>query len=300
LGSNLANSSHPAGEAQAGLAWLRASEAGRTWLEALPRLVDECVEQWSLRVDAPFPYAYASLALKASLPEGSDVVLKIQFPDRESEHEAAALAHWDGDGAVRLFAHDSERHALLLERCKPGAPLSEVEQDVALDEMVGLLPRLWKPAGTLFRSLVHEAEWWSEYLPKKWERAGRPFERALLDAALDALQGLPGSQGEQVLLHQDLHAGNVLSAEREPWLVIDPKPLAGEREFGIAALVRGGELGHGRQFVEHRLDRLTSELGLDRDRARNWALAQTLAWAFEDDVVLPEMVECAHWLLGAR
>ena len=61
-----------------------------------------------------------------------------------------------------------------------------------------------------------------------------------------------GSQGEQVLVNQDLHAQNVLRAQREPWLVIDPKPLGGEREFGIAALVRGRELGHGRRAVTRR------------------------------------------------
>lgn len=283
----------------AGLEWLRASEAGRIWLATLPRLVDECVKRWSLRLGAPFPYAYASLALEATLPEGQDAVLKLQFPGRESEHEAQALTHWDGDGAVRLLAHDPERHALLLERCNPGTPLSELDQDAALDVMVALLPRLWKPAGAPFRSLSDEATWWSGYLPGKWERAQRPFERYLLDAALDALRLLPPSQAEEVLLHQDLHADNVLSAEREPWLVIDPKPLVGEREFGIAALVRGGELGDGPDSLHHRLDRLTTELSLDRDRARGWTLAQTLAWAFEGDEVLPELVECARWILHA-
>lgn len=286
------------GVAHPGLDWLRSSEPGRAWLAALPRLVDECAEQWSLQIGAPFPYAYASLALAAKLTEDVDVVLKIQFPDRESEHEAAALAHWDGDGAVRLLAHDPERHALLLERCRPGTPLSTLEQDAALDVMVGLLPRLWKPAAAPFRALADEAEWWSGYLPSRWERAGRPFERDLLDAALDALETLPGSQGPQVLLHQDLHADNVLGAEREPWLVIDPKPLAGEREFGIAALVRGGELGDGKPLVHYRLERLSAELNLDRERARGWTLAQTLAWAFEGDDVVPDLVECARWLLA--
>jgi streptomycin 6-kinase len=279
-----------------GLAWLRAFDAGRAWLGALPRLLDECAEQWSLEVGDPFPYAFTSLALPATLPEGIDAVLKIQFPDRESEHEAAALARWDGDGAVQLLAYDPERHALLLERCNPGTPLSEIGQDAALDVMVRLLPRLWKPAGAPFRPLAEEAAWWADYLPEKWRRAGRPFERFLLETALDILHTLPASQGELVLLHQDLHADNVLHAGREPWLVIDPKPLAGEREFGIAALVRGGELGHGRDFVHHRLARLSTELGLDSDRACGWTLAQTLAWAFEGDRVLPHMLECARWL----
>ena len=71
-----------------------------------------------------------------------------------------------------------------------------------------------------------------------------------------------------MLLHQDLHGDNVLAAEREPWLAIDPKPLAGEREFGIAPIVRSRELGHSRREVLGRLDRLVTELGLDRERAR--------------------------------
>jgi streptomycin 6-kinase len=280
-----------------GLEWLRATEAGSAWLRSLPGLVDECAHLWSLRIGSPFDYAFASLALEAELPDGTDAVLKIQFPDRESEHEAAALTHWDGGGAVRLLAHDPERHALLLERCRPGTPLSLLPPDRALDVMVGLLPRLWKPAGAPFRPLAEEAGWWAGYLPRKWDRAGRPFERPLLEAALRELHELPGSQGETVLLHQDLHADNVLRAAREPWLVIDPKPLAGEREFGIAALVRGGELGHGAEHVRHRLVRLTTELGLDAERARGWTLSQTLAWAFEDGAVIPEMVQCARWLL---
>ena len=131
---------------------------------------------------------------------------------------------------------------------------------------------------------------------RRWEQRGRPFERRLLDAALDALKSLPATQGEPVLLHQDLHGDNVLAAQREPWLVIDPKPLVGEREFGLAPIIRSRELGHSRRAVLGRLDRLTSELGLDRERSRGWAIAATIAWAF-DPAVLDTHVEAARWLL---
>jgi streptomycin 6-kinase len=282
----------------AGLAWLAESPEGRAWLARLHRLVDECVEQWSLRIGDQFPYAFESFASAAILPDGTGAVLKVQFPGRENEHEAAALTRWNGDGAVRLLAHDADRHALLLERCEPGTPLSDLEQDEALNVVASLLPRLWKHAGEPFRSLADEAAWWAGYLPVSWERAGKPFERGLLDAALDVLESFPESQGELVLLSQDLHAGNILRAEREPWLLIDPKPLAGEREFSIAAIVRGDELGRGENHVRHRLDRLTSELALDRERARGWALAQTLAWAVDSDEGEFDQrhVETARWL----
>jgi streptomycin 6-kinase len=222
-------------------------------------------------------------------------VLKIQRPHRESEHEAAALELWDGDGAVRLLRHDPAAHALLLERCVPGTPLSAAGQDEGLDVFVELLPRLWKPAGEPFRSLAEEAAWWLESLPRQdWSAAP-----ALLEAALEALRVLPGTQGEQVLLHQDLHADNVLSAQREPWLAIDPKPLVGEREFGIAPVVRSRELGHSKRDVLHRFDRLTAELGLDRERARGWTVAQTVAWAGNGGLRRTH-IETARWLLEGR
>jgi streptomycin 6-kinase len=281
-----------------GLAWAEKTEAGRAWLARLPRLVDECVENWSLALGTPFPYAFASLAAPAVLPDGSEAVLKVCFPHRESEHEGDALRKWDGNGAVRLFAHDQERWALLLERCRPGKSLREAGAEEALQVFTNLLPRLWDPAGPPFRPLAEEAAWWAESMPEEWERAGRPFERLLLDAALEALGALRSTQGEQVLLHQDLHADNVLRAEREPWLVIDPKPLVGEREFSLAPIVRSFELGHSESEVRRRLDRLSSELSLDRERARGWALAQTLAWSFDSEY-LAQHAETARWLLDA-
>lgn len=95
-------------------------------------------------------------------------------------------------------------------------------------------------------------------------------------------------------------ADNVLAAQREPWLVIDPKPLVGERAFAVAPIVRSNELGHGRDHVLHRFDRLTDELGLDRDRARGWTICQTLAWAIEGSQTFERHVETARWLVESR
>jgi streptomycin 6-kinase len=286
------NAPHP------GLRWAENTAEGRAWLERLPQLKEECAAQWKLEVGPPFRYAYASLAAPALLPDGGEAVLKICFPHRESEHEGDALRVWDGDGAVRLLREDRERRALLLERCRPGTSLGEMDLDAALDVFVDLLPRLWVPVVEPFRPLADEAAWWAETLKASWEQAGRPFERRVLDAARRALVELPPSQGEQVLLHQDLHAGNVLRAERESWLVIDPKPLIGEREFGLAPIVRSVELGHSERAVRTRLDRLCADLGLDRERARGWALAQTVAWAFDTEY-LPTHAATARWLQEA-
>ncbi|MEU6078452.1 aminoglycoside phosphotransferase family protein [Micromonospora sp. NPDC047074] len=282
-----------------GLGWVRRTPTGREWLAALPDRLAACTARWSLRVGPPFPDAFVSLALPAELPDGTLAVLKLQYPDPDSTHEATALDRWAGVGAIRLLAHDPQRRALLVERCVPGTPLHELPADAALDAAVELLPRVWRPAGAPFTPLAEEAAGWMERLPANWERAGRPYERRLLDTALGLLADLVDSQGEQVLVNQDLHAGNVLRATREPWLVIDPKPLTGEREFGVVPLVRGGELGHSPEAVRHRLGRLSAELGLDRERVWGWTIGQTLAWSIGEGQVFPNQVEVVRWLLAA-
>ena len=256
---------------------LRGLEGGSAWLDSLPVRIERAVSRWDLRLGAPFADAYESMAFPAERSDGTQGVLKLHFPHRENAHEAAALAVWNGNGAVRLLDWDADLGALLLERCVPGTPLSAAPPEVALDALIELLPRLWAPPGAPFGSLADEAAHLAVNLDAEWERTGRPFERDLVDAALDAFTNLPPTQGEQVLLHQDLHGDNVLRAERQPWLAIDPKPLAGEREFSVAPIVRSSELGHRRRDVLRRFDRLTAELGLDRERARGWTIAHAVA-----------------------
>ena len=280
-----------------GLDWLRHSAVGQSWLNCVPRLATDCAERWELTLGKPFPGSTVSLVAPATTTDGADVVLKLKYPDDESEQEGDALKLWGGEGAIRLLDHDPEWRALLLERCTPGSHLSTVGPSAALDVLIDLLPRLWISAPEPFTTLTDEVDRWVSNLPGEFEQSGRPFEQTLLDAAIETLCNLASSQGEQVLLHQDLHGENVLSARREPWLVIDPKPLVGEREFGLSPIIRSAELGHSRTDTLHRLDRLTDELGLDRERARLWAFGHAIAWGFHDGEALPGHVETAGWLL---
>jgi streptomycin 6-kinase len=205
------------------------------WRANVADLVTDCCKEWDLRAGAAYVPGVCGHVVRVALRDGTPAVLKVWWPHREADQEADALERWDGDGAVRLLARDDERNAVLLERCEPGAFLSTDSEP--LDVFVDLLPRLWR-SGDGFRPLAEEAEFWIEH-----ELDDVP-DRRLKDAALGYLAELVPSQGEQVLLHQDLHGENVLSAQREPWLVIDPKPLAGEREFSVAPIVRSFELGH--------------------------------------------------------
>jgi streptomycin 6-kinase len=230
------------------------------WRQRAPVLAQECAELWSLTLGERYDYSYVSIAVRAELPDGTPAVLKVGWPHPEAEHEAAALAHYDGRGAVRLLAHDAERNALLLERCEPGTALLELpDEEEAFRIAAGVLRRLWRAPAE-----AHPFDLLSD-LAAGWEALPG------LDAGL--VRELAASQGELVVCHQDFHRGNVLRAEREPWLAIDPKPVVGEREFDTAALLRDGP-----GDFAHRLDLLSAELALDRERMRLWGIVHAVAW----------------------
>ena len=267
-------------EVPSGLAWWRARPDGADWLERLPRLVAECAEHWSLDVGQAFSGSHVSFVAPVERADGRRAALKVYFPELwENDREGDALAHWDGRGAVRLFDQDRDRRALLIERCEPGTPLWTIaDEDAVLADAVAVLRRLWRspPDEHPFGLLADDARDWAESFPEAWEQLGRPFERSLVDTAVAAVGELAPTQGDQVVLHQDFHSGNVLRAEREPWLAIDPQPLVGEREYDAASLLR--ERADGRRELRRRLDFLASELELDRGRIRRWGIVHSLAW----------------------
>lgn len=288
----------PANLAETVVAW--EGDGGRAWLARLPGLVGEVADRWDLDLAPPFePGGNISwVAAARRRVDGADAVLKLQHPHPESAPEAAGLAAWDGAGSVRLLDHDPERCALLLERCRPGRPISADPDPLrAAREGAAIGARLHAvpvPPGLPTLAAVQAA--WADQLEAQLvdhPAADPGLARRALATMRRPLPGIP-----DVLLHGDLNPTNVLAARREPWLAIDPKPLTGEREFGIAPVVRSRELGHSRADVLGRFDRLTSELGLDRDRARGWTIGQTIAWAFDGEHQAGH-AEVARWLLEA-
>jgi streptomycin 6-kinase len=246
----------------------------RAWLEALPRLAAECAEQWNLQLEEPIETPHSLV-----VPAG-DVVLKLNAPSHfEADQEADALEIWDGNGAVRLLNRDDCRRALLVERCRPGTPLKDADVD-ELHVVAPLLQRLSRRlrARHPFRLLADEAERWAGDVPGRWDAGGRPFERDLLDRALDVYRS--ADRTAPFLVNQDLHGGNVLAAEREPWLVIDPKPLVGEPELDAVGLLRNAAFRG--EPLRRWLDALTA-LGLDRERLRGWGVAHALAWGWDGE-----------------
>jgi streptomycin 6-kinase len=282
------------------LSWWRTRAGGAAWLESLPRLAEECAEQWSLRLGEPFGQGNVSLTTPVRLADGHQAVLKLNFPEEESAHEADALLHWHGEGAVRLLEVDRERNALLVEYADPGTSLWEVADDEEATLIAAaVLRRLWRRApadGHPFRLLAVEAERWTAELRSDWEALGRPFEQSLVETAAAAARELADSQPALVLCHQDLQGSNVLRARREPWLAIDPKPIVGEPAFDVASLLRDRRWAIRGEVIRRRLDLLAAELDLERERMRGWGIVHALHWGIGPTKVEADMVECARLL----
>lgn len=262
--------------------------AGRAWLEALPGMVEKLRARWELTIGPAFEGGVVGFVAPAERPGGERTVLKVSFIDDETRFEGDALEVWAGDGAVRLLDADPGLGALLLERLEPGISLQDhPDRNEAISIGCRLLRRLWRsvPDPHPF-PLVHDlARRWARELPERFHRLERPFEPSLVRDAADLCAKLAASTEPVILANRDYHLGNVLAAQRESWLLIDPKPLAGERAFDTGHLLRSllpTEID--RAVVRGMVDRLAGELGLSAERVREWAFVRS--------------VEDALWSLG--
>jgi streptomycin 6-kinase len=256
---------------------------GRAWLERLPHVLGELEQRWSLTLGVPFdgPDVTAAWVAPARRSDGTAAVLKVGMPHMEAAHEIDGLRFWDGDPTVHLVDAEDALVAMLLERCEPGTPLRslpEPEQDVVIAR---LLRRLWRaPAGGhQFRPLSQMVDFWVEETRADEDRWPDP---GLVREGISRFEELArGSPADDVLLATDLHAGNVLRAQREPWLVIDPKPFIGDcaydatqHLFNCRTRMRDDPFGTIATFADL--------LEVDVERVRLWVFARAAAESRDD------------------
>jgi streptomycin 6-kinase len=254
----------------------RGDPARAAWLERLPQTITELAARWSLSIGPPYEQATCAWVAPVLRKGGERLVLKLGMPHMESRDEIRGLQFWAGDPTVRLLDSDSSLNALLLEQCEPGTSLRELaepEQDIVL---AGIFHRLWRrpDGGHAFRPLsLMIAAWMEETLADRaqWRDVG------LVRAGLRAFETLQDTSTDEVLLlATDLHAGNVLRTQREPWLAIDPKPFVGDRAYDATQHIFNCEarvLSAPRDTIE----RIADLLHVDSDRVRLWTFARSAA-----------------------
>lgn len=264
-------------------------DAERHWVAELPGVVADLTERWSLRLDEPYqPGGQCSWVAPARDPAGRELVLKVGWRHVEALHEAEGLALWAGDGAVRVHAADAfgQTSALLLERCLPGTPLKQALPEPEQDPVVaGLLRRLWRepPADGRFRSLrIMCAEWADTFEADLTAVPGR-IDPGLARAGAALFRELPTTADRQVVLCTDLHGDNILSAQREPWLVVDPKPHVGDPTYdALQHMLNRERLDHNPADLVRRMADL---LDLDRDRLARWLFARCVVESIHNPIL---------------
>ncbi|MCC7364250.1 MAG: phosphotransferase [Dehalococcoidia bacterium] len=274
----------------ANLAGVHGAEAVARWVRELPALVHDFAQTWRLDVGEPFADLSFTWVAPCRTAAGQDAVLKIWMPHHELLTEVAALDAYAGHGLVRLLAAEPARGGLLLERAQPGAKLTIVEDDtVATSFAAGVIRAIRRlpPPGHAFPQVSEWAARAFERLRSENGGTSGPVPAALLAFAEETYRELGAPSAGDVLLHGDLHHGNILS-HGGGWLAIDPKGVIGPPEYEPGALLRNPrdivDDPGGAAILRRRGAQLADELGFDRATVMRWAAAQlvlSVAWSLE-------------------
>lgn len=257
------------------------------YVDRLPGVLRALLEEWQVEPDpaSRVMHGHGSVVVPV-LGAAEPAVLKVAFPDVETEHEALALRHWDGQGAVRLLRADPHRRAVLLERLHP-TDLGTLGDLEACEVVAGLYADLHVPAPPQLRTVTSYVARWRDPLGSLPRDA--PVPRRLVEQWLALVRDLeadPTSTGR--IVHGDLHGENVLAATRAPWLAIDPHAMSGNPHFEPAPMLwnRWEEItGDVRSGVRRRFHTIVDAAGLEEELARDWVVVRMVLnayWSIED------------------
>ncbi|MGW7056832.1 aminoglycoside phosphotransferase family protein [Streptomyces sp. NPDC054887] len=279
-------------------------EVAADWLGRLPELAEEAVARRKLTVErVQNPGGRSSLVVLVRRQDGTAAALKIAPEAAGPGRERAALAHWNGWGAVELTDGDAGSGELLLERLHPEVSLRSLPEAKALLEAAGIVRRLWiePPPAHPFETVAERTARQAVAM-----RSADPALAPLVEAALAAREELTASADELLLLHGNFRQGKVLAGDRAPWLAVGPEPLVGERAYDLARLVRDRvedlvAAAAGASATRRRVNRLADSLDVDRARLHGWTLFRavesglraTAAGRHQDAELL---LEFAGWL----
>lgn len=265
---------------------------GAQWLAALPRLLANITRRWDLTPGPVFPGLTYNYVTRVTCADGAPAVLKTGVPGGEFRKGIRFLELCDGRGAVRLLRHDTRACVMLMEQALPGVPLAAMEDDDAATGIAAdVMRELWRPvpAGRAFPTV------------KRWLRAFRqvramydggsgPIAEATLARAEGLARDLLASAPYERLMHGDLHHDNIVSAKREPWLIIDAKGLVGDPGYETGPFLNNpyGRMEtwtHPARNFARRADILAERLAYPRERILAWGFVQAVlsaAWHIED------------------
>lgn len=265
---------------------------GQQLLDRIPEIIRKYEERWSIKVLVPFKLSYNYVA-SATSADGSYIVFKIGLHGHDefaAEHDS--LKVFNGEGIIRLLNSDTGDDVMLLEKAEPGVPLSEIKDDEKATRVIVLIIKQLPKSAPPEIKFATLQDWFKgfERLKKKFNGTAGPLPEKMVREGQELYQYLIDTSTEQFLLHGDLHHDNILSATRQEWLAIDPDAVVGERAHETAAMLRNPQpyLSNAtnlKAILSRRIAIMSEELGIERERIRQWGIAQNVLsaiWKIED------------------
>lgn len=261
-------------------------EPAERWMASLERQIADLSATWGLEDIQPFAVSHYNLLMTA-ISRQREVVLKICPVPSAAAPEIAALTALAGTAYVRVLAADAQQGALLLERLRPGTPLFALPEEDATRAYGELLHSLPRPVEGP-KELPDLSSWGQGFSQHRACHGGTsgPLPDDLFREAEMLFEELLRTTNQSVLLHGDLHHGNVLVA-REGLRAIDPKGVYGEPCFEATAYLRNHLMDrpNPRELLRERVAALSRRMGWDPTRMLQWTFAQSVlsaVWDIED------------------
>ena len=279
-------------------------EKGLQWLSRLSELLVHCIERWALELEKPFPGLSFNLVFPGKTNGGREIVMKLGVPCRELLTEIAALEVFAGKGSVRLLSFDRAKGVLLLERVGPGHSLKTIAHDAEATEIAAkTMKHLFRPT-PLAHPFPSLEDWHQAFsrLRMKFNQGTGPFSPELIETAEKLFGELHSESISKVLLHGDLHHGNLLFSQTHGWVSIDPKGVVGEPGYEVGAFMRNRiSLSDSEQeistILNTRLDIFSDVLGIDLNRLAMWTVYHAVLsalWSWEDSMNYSEGIRLAE------
>lgn len=267
-------------------------------MQAMNPAFEHWLKQWRLSIDGE-AFATLSSHLLPVRQHGVPAMLKLSH-EAEEKRGHLLMQWWNGDGAARVLAHESD--ALLLERAQGPASLKQMvhagQDDEATRILCATAARLHAPRRPPPPGLIELPQWFASLWP-----AGDSLGGVFAHSARTAHELLAAPR-DVTALHGDIHHGNVLDFGPRGWLAIDPKCLYGERGFDHANIFCNpdGESALAPGRFARRVEVVVQATGIERQRLLQWVLAWaslSAAWMLEDGEAPGETLEVAKLATSA-
>lgn len=261
------------------------------WLKQLPDILAQCAKRWNLQIEPPLQEDYAEMGYgyitPATQKDGTEVILKIVPPAiLEELRERQALQVCNGQSTVKLYDFDEKLGTIMIERVRPGVPLSVNPDDEQNTRIAcAQMKRFWQPLPSKhnFVPTDYEIEGFDR-LRQKHKGTTGPFPEKWAKRAETLYAELMATSTQTVLLHADLHHYNILTATRAPYLTIDPKGYYGDPGYEVGAFLANypEESCEGKDHNEIdicRINIMIEELTMPRDRVIKWGVVLSCIWS---------------------